>query len=240
MRLCVIGNSHLAALRLGWPLVAPDHPWVQPRFYGASGMNMAALQQQGSRLVPGSPGLARWLHQTADGDDAIDLEAFDAVLLVGLNYHPSRRPDPRFSSAMRHMAILGQFEATLCGRIFGQVRAARPLIPIHIMPTPLDRRAPGSPPRPGRAAALTRRLAGARAVLEQAHAPVRLVGQPLETIGEDGHTLDQYGIDAVGLRRHGVFRTKGPEDYSHMGAAFGAVVLRHWLPHLAADGTLIG
>lgn len=237
MRLCVIGNSQLAALRLGWDVVAAEHDWLRPTFFGAGAARMAGLQQQGTQLIPDSPSLARRLAHTAGGLSRIELAEYDAVLLVGLNYNLPALLDPRLSTAVREAAILGGFAATLCGRVLHQVRAACPAQPIHLMPNPQRRRAAGTPVRRDRGDPAAR-LAMVEPVLAASHAPLAMVGQPAATLTPEGHTADTYGIAAVGLDLGDGPRLKGPDDLSHMNAAYGTAVLRDWLPALRREAAV--
>jgi len=94
LRLCVIGNSHIAALKLGWDrLMAEAVPgWdaVEPTFFGAPSDGMRHVEMQGTALVPTRQKIASHFRQLSGGYDRIDLARFDAFLLVGLNVSSKR------------------------------------------------------------------------------------------------------------------------------------------------------
>lgn len=94
LRLCVIGNSHIAALKLGWDrLIAEAVPgWdtVEPVFFGAPSDGMRHVGLQGTALVPTRPKIAGHFRALSGGYDRIELSRFDAFLLVGLNVSSKR------------------------------------------------------------------------------------------------------------------------------------------------------
>lgn len=230
MRICVIGNSQMAVLKLGWDAVAADHPGVTMAFFGAPGDRLAGLERQGGRLVATDPDLAKRVGFTSGGADAVEPGAHDAVLLAGLNFGLGPGFAPGYSQAVQMAALRDRFAATLCGQICALVRAAAPDTPVHVMPNPLRRR--GSE---GGARALqpyARRLEIARAALHPGLAGGAVAGQPPATIVEETWTDEAYGDGAVGLDQGRGLRAKGAEDTNHMNAAFGAAFLRHWLPGL--------
>jgi hypothetical protein len=94
LRLCVIGNSHVAALKLGWDrLIAEGIPgWddVTPVFFGAPSDGMRHVALQDGALVPTRQKITGHFRQLSGGYDRIDLQAFDAFVLVGLNVSSKR------------------------------------------------------------------------------------------------------------------------------------------------------
>jgi hypothetical protein len=83
MRLCIIGNSHLAALKLGWDALA-EKPDLQPTFFGAPSDGMRHLRAEGGRLIPKRRDIAEHFARMSGRED-IRLDDYDAFLLVGLN-----------------------------------------------------------------------------------------------------------------------------------------------------------
>lgn len=86
MRLCVIGNSHIAALKLGWDQLktkgqAPD---LKPSFFGAPSDGVRHLRAENGRLTPKRKDIAEHF-QRMGGADHIVLDHYDAFFLIGLN-----------------------------------------------------------------------------------------------------------------------------------------------------------
>ena len=86
VRICVIGNSHMAALRDGWPLVEADHPGLRLSFFGQGKYALRHIEAVGTRLIQPDPVARQWMYR-ATGVDAIETEGYDGYLLVGLWPH---------------------------------------------------------------------------------------------------------------------------------------------------------
>jgi hypothetical protein len=87
-RLCVIGNSHVAAFKLGWDqLVDQDVPVtaeMTPTFFGAPRDGLKNLAARDGRLVPTADAVREHFHRMSGGRDEIDPADYDGFLLVGL------------------------------------------------------------------------------------------------------------------------------------------------------------
>lgn len=230
MKLCVIGNSQMAMVKLGWDQISDDFPGVTMAFFGAPGDRLAGLERQGRRLVAADPDLAKRVGFTSGGITAVEPGVYDAVLLAGLNFGLGAGLAPGYSRAVQESALRDRFSATLCGQICGLVRSAAPQTPVHVMPTPLRRRAGEGGARMQHPYA--DRLNLARSALLATLGGGSVVGQPPATIIEETWTDDVYGEGATGLDQGRGFRSKGAEDTSHMNAAFGEAFLRHWMADL--------
>ncbi|MCX7889115.1 MAG: hypothetical protein N2422_05210 [Rhodobacteraceae bacterium] len=88
LRLCVIGNSHIAALKLGWAAAGPDG--IAPVFFGAPADGLRHLRLEDGALVPRKAAVADHFRTISGGQDRIVLEEHDAFLLVGLNVSSKR------------------------------------------------------------------------------------------------------------------------------------------------------
>lgn len=231
MRLCVIGNSHVAAIKQGWDEIGAEFPWLEPQFFGARGDALLDLHAQGDRLVPAHDDLAGKLAHTSGGETSIDPSRFDAALLVGMNYIPPMPADARLSQAVRAAAARAAFDETLAGHVFAQLRQAAPALPVHVLPNPLRRKAAKAKGDPVAVVPYAVRLADFR--LGLGAGPVHVAGQPTETIVDDLYTADRYGIGAIALDQGRGARAKDEDDVSHMNAEYGTLVLRRWLPTLA-------
>lgn len=230
MKLCIIGNSHLAAIKLGWDQVGAEFPWLQPQFFGARADALLDLHAEGGRLVPATPDLAAKIAYVSGGDGSIDPAGFDAALLVGMNYIPTMPEDARLSQAVRAAAARAAYDATLSGHVFAQLRKAAPDLPVHVMPNPLRRRAAGAEPAAATVPYAVR-LEDFRRGLGAG--PVHVAGQPPETIVDELYTADVHGLGAVALDEGRGARSKAETDLSHMNGDYGALFLRHWLPTIA-------
>ena len=89
-RVCMIGNSHLACLKLGWGRVRERHPGLEITFFGSRGGLCQHLQLCGHKLVPTNDTLAADLRWISGGLNDIALDHFDTFILMALQFAPTR------------------------------------------------------------------------------------------------------------------------------------------------------
>lgn len=82
LRLCFLGNSHVACVRQAWQTEAGRWPGISPLFVGAHRNLLLETAEVAGRLVPTSDGTARAFSELA-GIDHVDLTAFDAFVVTG-------------------------------------------------------------------------------------------------------------------------------------------------------------
>lgn len=89
-KICVLGNSHLASMKTGWELIRETTPDLDLTFFGAPKAMMDDLLLEGDHLVAGTDKLRRKLKTFSEGSETIDVNAFDAFVIVGLQFGPRR------------------------------------------------------------------------------------------------------------------------------------------------------
>lgn len=82
LRLCFLGNSHIACIRQAWAVEAGRWPGIAPLFVGGHRNLLLDTAEVGRRLVPTSDGAARAFSDLA-GIDHVDLDAYDAFVVTG-------------------------------------------------------------------------------------------------------------------------------------------------------------
>jgi hypothetical protein len=83
-RLCVIGDSHIGPLILAARQGHFIDAGCVPTFFCAHEQLMLSLARDGRRLVAPTPELAESLRLFSGGSDVIDLDAYDAFVVIGL------------------------------------------------------------------------------------------------------------------------------------------------------------
>ena len=81
MKICMIGNSHIGALKLGWKQIRHSHRH-EVSFLGVPGVQVRNLAVEQGTVVPTSDGARRYFEKTL-GAESIELDRYDAVVLVG-------------------------------------------------------------------------------------------------------------------------------------------------------------
>jgi hypothetical protein len=83
-RICVIGNSHVNALKQGWEDIAATCPDHRLTFFASLGDRIGKLELVEGCLVPQDPALLKNIVFTSGGLDRIVLADYDVYLVYGL------------------------------------------------------------------------------------------------------------------------------------------------------------
>ena len=83
MKLCMIGNSHLGAFKLGWDKIRADYPDVAPEFFGLARHTFRHTELVDGAIHPTKPELVEKLQMISGGQDRVPLADFDAFIVVG-------------------------------------------------------------------------------------------------------------------------------------------------------------
>lgn len=84
MNICVIGNSHIAAIMLGWKQIEAEHPGITFTFFGAPGTLMEELRAEGRRLVPKTAELRDFLARTTSKPEISG--DYECYVVCGLDF----------------------------------------------------------------------------------------------------------------------------------------------------------
>ncbi len=85
--LCVVGNSHVAAFKLAWDQRRPRlRDGVEATFFSAPNRLMKDMKREGKSLVAYRDELVEKLRYTSGGLDRIDIDRYDAFLVVGAGF----------------------------------------------------------------------------------------------------------------------------------------------------------
>ena len=262
-RLCVIGNSHVACLKL--TAEAPDR--LPPTdCFAASANSTASLRLVENRfLATDDARVNRQFAAVSGGRERIDLAAYDAFALVGIRVQ--LRDVLRFFRshclwrhrewrAERALISDANFRAYLAGlygwraayRLARLISAARPATTVLLLPAPLP--TPKALGDKTMAELASLRDTGYFAELDRLHRAVaaraaaavgaQLVLQRDATLAAPGFTAARFGMGSVGLQGPRTvgdgqwFGEKRSTDAWHMNPAFGRTRLEDIAAALAA------
>ena len=231
MRICVIGNSHTASLKLGWAAVHAEYPDVVLTVFASLGHTMQNLVADNGRLVAKTPKLAKRMAETSGTDGIIRIQDFDAFVLYGLPLNL-----PRFelgmSRAFQRAAMNDVFRTSVLFSVLHAVRSVTDK-PVYCSPSPLIALGSVEPDVPmldylDVVAVLREIVAGSR---------VDVLGQPLETVRPNLSTAVGHSLKAGDLAddvdaTHVVLEVEPLTK--HMNAEFGVLWLRANLPTILA------
>jgi hypothetical protein len=83
IRVAVLGNSHLAAVALGWQSATELHQELELTFFGAPAGKLYDLTVRDGCLYADSPETERHLARSSGGLTRVEVDAYDAFLLIG-------------------------------------------------------------------------------------------------------------------------------------------------------------
>jgi hypothetical protein len=258
-RLCVIGNSHIAAVRNAWRNVGKDYPGLEAEFYAQHNSQIvnAILNSRGEITVEGSP----FWHFKEGSDDvranAIPWRDFDAVVLVGLAFGPGsvvrlyrkyhyfglkgRRPQALTRENFRKAAWASANESSALHLV--NLLGQEPRRPLFVVPTPLpSERGYDDAEKPGMIAWRAAAAAGdTEALLEIydeicagiAEKGAIILGQPPGTKVSNRCTFQKFADNATRVHNEGI---RPDNDYVHMNDEYGALVWREIANALTSAG----
>lgn len=250
-RLCLIGNSHLAAIKLGWSDIGASYPEYEPTFFGAPGPGSAfAVRLEGDAIVTETAAMTGHFRFTSGGKDRIALADYDAFALFSLSFNihvvveqiREFRPDIFRALPGKHFISEKVFRELVRSSYENSTayKLARTIAgvtgnPIVISPQPLPSERLGERPGTwaqlknngygeslrGLCAEVARDLCGDRA---------EVVWQPAHTVRDSLFTGHEFSEGSVRLKRG--FDDPHPEaDFDHMNGKYGAAVLTDLLDH---------
>jgi hypothetical protein len=241
-RICVVGDSHLAALRLGWESLAPDFPQTEIVFFAGPGKSMEGLEVRDGQLAASSAALQGSLKMTSGGLTSIAAD-YDVYVVHGLELgigfaleisrkhraerHAKDWRAPISDDCFAH-AVKGAAQVSLAGKTIVKLRAIT-AAPILFCPVPMadahNQKLRQSLSAAGEAADVVALFARGCALFADETAG-RYVPQPEETLEHDGIGT-QASFSSAPARFRADLAKKN--DNSHMNGAYGAAVLRHVL-----------
>jgi hypothetical protein len=253
-RVCVIGNSHVAAWRVGLAQVPEWKEGGSITFFAARSDFMRHLELREGKLHPTSEVTSQWMRRISGGEAVIDIAAYTHFVIVGLGLNTVVPME-----ALRGFSV---YEAE------GAVEARRPLVsdaclaamtralvnrstalhiaamlrkathaPVLVAPQPYPGEGILQEPewlRASQSGALRYVTSVFRQVAERSAAELRceLLWQPEETVVGGGLTAARYSSGSVRLGLNPNAKHEADENL-HMNALYGAGMLRKCLASLA-------
>ena len=229
-RICFIGNSHVAAIKLAWDDFAKEFPEVDIRFFAATRHATDGLLVNSGRLVPETSRLADQIALTSNGHREISPEDYDIfVSYGGLSLNTGSTNSDCYSSELRRQVILGRANDSLTTTHVKRLRQITEK-PIVVAPAPLHVRAnkvtsPALLPLPEAMHLLN------QSILSELR--VDFADQPAETLLDQTATKSEFSVGSTRLDSLQRFKEEHADgEVRHMNAAYGTLWLRTHLPCL--------
>jgi len=226
MKLCILGNSHAAALKHGWDRIGCEYQDVDVDIFSMLGQNMAELELVGHSLSLADTSKCKMRSFPHTAGDVIDLKSYDGFILHGIGLRVGIVPGAVFSKACREHAIVDAVKGTALWGVLSDIRKVSD-VKIVVGHTPLR-------------AALDAQSNGPSAdyslYLDQMNEycfhglSAAVIAQPDNTIVNGCMTHPKYNTDVVSLNKEGIEESGvRHSDLNHMNPAFGVEMLRQFL-----------
>lgn len=230
MKLAIVGNSHIGALKRGWDeQVCRAFPEVSLTFFGARNSMMSGLLVEGDRLLPGTPELAAAIAFTSNGCASIRPVDFDLILAIGMCAGADQQVQNfagPYSQAARLFAMVDFWGKSNLLKLLDKIREISD-VPIYAGAAPLPA-ARDEAPLP---MAVYRDFAEAVEAQVFSLLDVAFVPQPEATLAHGGATIARFAKGSarleVGLENDGQAHRTG--EANHMNAEFGVIWLEAFL-----------
>ncbi len=87
--ICVVGNSHISALKGGWDLIKDEHPQQQVTFFGGLKKSLMNLDNIDGKLGLHNAEDAEFFKKISGTDDFLNPDQYDVFLLTGMGLYPN-------------------------------------------------------------------------------------------------------------------------------------------------------
>jgi hypothetical protein len=106
MNICILGNSHVGALKRAYDKISTDYPDIQITFFAQRGYDLTELDVDNGKLVANSDVLRQAIMFTSGGIDSIAPESYDIFLIYALGTKPNFvAPGIYYSSQVKELAL---------------------------------------------------------------------------------------------------------------------------------------
>lgn len=228
-RVCVLGNSHAACLKLAWDEGHHLHSQFSLTFFADRRAGLMGLQPRDGMLVPDSERLRSIIEYTSGGLSEVDLQAYDAVLVVGLQVQAYPHADRSFSAAAVRRWLIDRTPRTGGFDLAKKVRQVSG-IPAFVVHQPLETVVAAEVDVDLRIYRNSIQVLNEE-FFQKLNVPV--FAQPEQTITNGFYTKRTYASNAKKLDiGHDEVSDVPSGDRRHMNALYGAVVLSTFLPQI--------
>lgn len=229
LRVCIIGNSHLGALKEAWDEIGNAHEQIEITFFAARGNRLEDLEVDGNALRAGGPdadNLSKFLAFTSGGSERIVGDAYDLFVVYGGNLAFVNLPLV-YSQAVLRLCVSERSLESLHFDITTKLRGITDRS-ILVAGNPLRSNWPDDRPTYPYDTVLD--------IFREVYAPfdAPFIPQPEETRDAQNRTLPEFATGSRQLDVGRAVRAKGTQDKSHMNAAYGRIWLQEFIASLSA------
>jgi len=125
MKICVIGNSHVGAIKLAWNVLAERYNNYSLTFFACGGTGLNKLVVEHGKFVASDSRLKKRIGYTSGGVYEIDPDCYDVFLLYGMGFSLTAFDDDVafYSQAVKEAARRDRLERSLSYSVFKKLKA---------------------------------------------------------------------------------------------------------------------
>lgn len=113
MEICILGNSHVSAIKTAWDQIASTfQDEVELTFFAARGDGPKNFALEGSDLVPQTEDLKRQISFTSGGLEKVHLDDFDVFVVYALGFNVIKETNNFYSEAVQNSVFEDRYFAT--------------------------------------------------------------------------------------------------------------------------------
>jgi hypothetical protein len=243
MKIGVIGNSHLAAFKLGWDILDSKHPDLTLTFFGSPATTMRNFRCEGNELIPTTELLKSNLIWTSGGHDRITGD-MDAYIVIGMGFSfvhcislfKSHRPFGYYNAIDESQSLISEsffhaaMENTLRNSNALMIIEMLKIIssaPILYVPNPFSTKQVllnGKYPQYNDSKICKRVFEFYNDALVNMLKNVQVYPQPIDTITDQMFTKEKFSRGSIKLKK-GLSSVHNEDDFFHMNVDFGVISL---------------
>lgn len=124
MRVCIVGNSHVAALKSAWSELSESYRGITIDFFAGRGSSLKYLGVDGEKIYPKVDGVKKSFEFTSGGKSCIYPDQYDIFLVYGVGAKAFFvNPTKNYSAAVIDAAAKDHVKDTLSFRILKNIRS---------------------------------------------------------------------------------------------------------------------
>lgn len=222
MKLCVLGDSHVASVKKAWDKISSVSPFdeIDITFFASTRTTMKRLEATSDKLVPAYERLKETIRYTSNGLSEVRLHDYDAFLIYGGGFRIKVIDHNNYSKAVVESWLMDSYSETTSYDLCSKIRSMSDK-PILVGANPLlaDENVSNVKLPPGQYRKII------KLYQNQIFKPLncKLLKQPEETISDEQFTISTYSSSSTRLEtRENISNIPHPlRDKSHMNAKFG-------------------
>jgi len=124
MKVCILGDSHVACLMHGWELIKEDYDQVAITFFAYGGFDLPdSLKVKDRYLVPDNDKIKKFIAFCSGGLEYIAIDSCDHFLISGLGLRITHPTWVYYSTQVQEQSLRDDIAECLAWKLFKKIRS---------------------------------------------------------------------------------------------------------------------